>query len=193
MKQKHLAVFAAAILFAITSFGQSDSATMMKNWQNYMTPGAMHKMLASWSGKWNADITLYGGQPGMPPSNSKGTSESKMVLNGLYQESVHKATMMGMPFEGHETIGFDNLKKVFVASWIDNMGSGIMNMEGTWDAATKSITLTGKTIDPMSGQMVSEREVFKVIDDNNQMLEMYGQGYDGKEMKMMEIKYTRKK
>ena len=37
------------------------------------------------------------------------------------------------------------------------------------------------------------RQTFKIVDDNNQVMEMYGAGPDGKEMKMMEIKYTRKK
>jgi hypothetical protein len=32
-------------------------------------------------------------------------------------------------------------KKMFSSSWVDNMGTGIMNMEGTWDEATKSIIL----------------------------------------------------
>jgi hypothetical protein len=36
------------------------------------------------------------------------------------------------------------------------------------------------------------REIFKVIDDKNQLMEMYGPGPDGKEYKMMEIKLTRK-
>jgi hypothetical protein len=36
------------------------------------------------------------------------------------------------------------------------------------------------------------REVFKVIDDKTQMMEMYGPAPDGKEYKMMEIKLTRK-
>ena len=36
--------------------------------------------------------------------------------------------------------GYDNVKKKFLASWIDNMGTGIMNLEGTYDAATKSLT-----------------------------------------------------
>jgi hypothetical protein len=32
-----------------------------------------------------------------------------------------------------------------------------------------------------------------MVDDNNQIMEMFGPGPDGKEFKMMEIKFTRKK
>ncbi|HEY2722662.1 MAG TPA: DUF1579 domain-containing protein, partial [Chitinophagaceae bacterium] len=124
---------------------------------------------------------------------NNGTCTKKMVLNGLYQESVFKGAAMGMPYEGHSTIGFDNAKKMFVSSSIDNMGSGIMNMQGNWDAATKSLTLTGTETDPVTGKDMHVREVMKLADDNNQTMEMYGPGPDGKEIKMMEIKFTRKK
>jgi len=67
-------------------------------------------------------------------------------------------------------------------------------MEGTWDAASKTMTLAGKGVDPSAGtdKMMDVKEVFKIIDDKNQLMEMYGPGPDGNEFKMMEIKYTRK-
>lgn len=169
-----------------------DSATMMKNWQAYMTPSDMHKMMASWDGTWNSEITLWE-KPGAPPQKSAGTTENKMVLGGRYQESINKSTMMGMPFEGHGTLGYDNTRKTFESTWIDNMGTGVMKMSGPWDAATKSITLTGKMMDPMSGKETDDKETFTVVDDNTQIMDMWGKGPDGKEFKMMEIKFTRKK
>ena len=169
-----------------------DSATMMKNWQAYMTPGDMQKMIASWDGTWSSEMSMSE-KPGAPIQKSTGTTVNKMVLGGRYQESVNTSTMMGMPFEGHGTLGFDNIKKVFESTWIDNMGTGVMKMSGPWDAATKSVTLTGKMTDPMSGKEVNYKEVFTVVDDNTQMMAMYAPGEDGKEFKSMEIKFTRKK
>ncbi len=174
------------------SFTMPDSATMMKNWQEYMTPGDMQKMMASWDGTWDAEISSYD-KPGAPPTTSTGTTVNKTVLDGRYQESVHSGTMMGMPFEGHGTLAFDNAKKMFISTWIDNMGSGIMMMEGPWDAATQSMTLKGNSYNPAMGKNCDFREVFTVVDDNTQHMEMYGPGPDGKEAKMIEIKFTRKK
>jgi hypothetical protein len=49
-------------------------------------------------------------------------------------------------------------------------------------------------VDPASGKDCDMKEVFKVIDDNTHSMEMYGQNpKDGKEMKMMEMKFTRAK
>ena len=131
--------------------------------------------------------------PSKPPTTSTGTVTNKMIMDGRYQVTDVNGNMMGMPFIGHSMTGYDNAKKVFVSSWIDNMGTGMMNMEGPWDEATKTINMKGQCINPMTLKPCDYREVFKMIDDNNQMMEMYGPGPDGKEMKTVEIKYTRKK
>lgn len=176
-----------------TAFIPVDSATAMKNWTNYMTPGEMQKMIVSWDGKWNTEISSWM-SPDAPPEKSTGTSINKSVLGGRYQESIHTSTMMGMPFEGHGTLGYDNAKKTFVSSWIDNLGTGLIKLEGSWDAATKSITMKGMCTDPASGKDCEMKEVFKVVDDNTHIMEMYGPNpKDGKEMKMMEMKFKRAK
>jgi len=171
-----------------------DSATMMKNWQAYMTPGDMHKMMASWNGNWSSDITMWE-QAGAQPQKSTGKTVNKMIMGGRYQQSSHTGNMMGMPFEGQSTLGYDNNTKQFISTWVDNMGTGIMVLKGNWDPASKSMTLTGKMIDPISGtnRETEIREVFKVVDDNTQTMEMYCPGMDGKEFKTMEIKYTKSK
>lgn len=98
---------------------------------------------------------------------------------------------MGMPFEGYSITGYDNAKKVFVSSWIDNMGTGIMFMEGKWDEKTKTVHFTGKTTDPSTGKDTQVRQVFTWLDNNRQKMEMFmTQG--GKEYKSMEISLTRK-
>jgi hypothetical protein len=116
---------------------------------------------------------------------------NEMILGGRYLQGTHKGTMMGMPFEGIGTNGYDNSKKIFVSSWVDNMGTGMIYMEGTWDAATNSVTLVGKTTDPLTKKDIPTREIWKFVDDNHQELEMYFME-NGKEFKGMEIKYVRK-
>jgi hypothetical protein len=170
-----------------------DSATMTKNWMAYSTPGDMHKMIKSWDGSWTGEVTSWYA-PGTPPQKSKSTAVNKTIMGGRYQVSNFSGSMMGTPFEGMGTLAYDNAKKVFISTWIDNMGTGLMKMEGPWDEASKSMTLTGQCVDPSSGtgREMALREIFKVIDDKNQLMEMYGPGPDGKEYKMMEIKLTRK-
>ena len=170
-----------------------DSATQMQNWMAYSTPGDMHKLMASWDGTWDGEVTMWHA-PGAPPQTSKTKAVNKMIMGGRYSQSIHTGNMMGMPFEGLSTTAYDNAKKTFITTWIDNMGTGVMTTEGTWDAGTKTLTQTGDCIDPSAGttKKMAVRQVTKVIDDKNQVFEMYGPGPDGKEFKMMEIKMTKK-
>ncbi len=163
----------------------------MKAWQNYMTPGEVHKMMAQSVGEWNDDITMWM-DPAAPPTKTTSTSKTEMIMGGRYQLSKTSGNMMGMPFEGMNLMGYDNAKKVFTSTWVDNFGTGTMTMEGTWDDMAKSITLKGKGIDPMTGKELSVRQVMKFIDNDRQEMEMYD-NKAGKEVKTMEIKSTRKK
>jgi hypothetical protein len=171
-----------------------DSATMMKVWMDYSTPGDAHKMLAKSDGKWNVETTMWM-EADKPPMTSTGESTNKMVMGGRYQMGEFKGNMMGMPFEGMSITGYDNHKKKYVSTWIDNTSTGVMTMEGTWDDATKTMTMEGKMEDIYrEGKYCEMKEVFKIIDDDHHVMEMYGpDNKTGKQFKTMEIKYTRKK
>ena len=106
-----------------------DDSTAMKNYMAYATPGEQHKMLSNSNGTWNGEVTMWGAADA-PPSTSTMTMVNKMIMGGRYQVSEAKGNMMGMPFNGMSTTGYDNHKKVFMSTWIDNMGTGVMKMEG---------------------------------------------------------------
>ncbi|GAA4164191.1 hypothetical protein GCM10022217_34380 [Chryseobacterium ginsenosidimutans] len=170
-----------------------DSATANKAWMDYATPGEMHKMLAKSDGTWTGENTMWM-ENGGKPMTSTSEANNKIVFNGRYQVGEHKGNFMGMPFEGMSIVGYDNAKKKFVSTWIDNMGTGIMNMEGEWNSSKKSIEFKGKITDPARpGKDCNVREILTFVDDNHHVMEMYGpDSKTGKEYKTMEIKYTRK-
>ncbi len=170
-----------------------DSATATKAWIEYATPSDMHQMLAKSDGNWMGETTMWM-EDGGKPMTSTSEAVNKMMFDGRYQMSNHKGNMMGMPFEGLSIVAYDNSKKKFVSTWIDNMGTGIMNMEGDWNPSTKSIEFKGKMTDPSRpGKDCDVREVFTFVDDNTQKMEMYGPDpKTGKEFKTMEIKFTKK-
>jgi len=164
---------------------------MQKAWATYMTPTEVHKMLAQSDEEWTGDVTHWM-TPKSEPMQSKCTSTNKMIMGGRYQQSDFKGEFMGIPFEGMNLLAFDNAKKVFIITWIDNMGTGMMMMEGTWDEKTKTINFAGKMVDPMTGKYTEAKETFTLVDDNTQVMTMYAPNPDGKGMfKTMEIKFRR--
>ena len=170
-----------------------DSATMARNWEQYMTPGEVHKMIASWDGDWTADAVMWH-SPDAPPDTAKLIVNHKMILGGRYQVAAHKGNMMGMPFEGISTTGYDNAKKKFINTWVDNMGTGMMYMEGTWDEGSKAITYIGKmvSIERNDGSEEGVKQVLRITDPTHQQMEMFMIDPSGKETKTMEIWYTKK-
>ena len=218
MKRFTITICTAALLFACNDAGESkstaatdtasvttttsnsaknnepmpDSATQDRNWRAYMTPAAPHQMMASWNGTWTGEVSLWM-DPSAPPMKSTMTAENKMVMGGRYQQAINQGTFMNEPFEGMSTLAYDNHKKHFISTWVDNMGTGIMVLEGPWDEASKTMTLKGKMVDPASTRDMEVKETFRIVDNDHQVMEMYHVGPDGKEVKTMEIKYTRKK
>jgi len=60
------------------------------------------------------------------------------------------------------------------------------------DAATKTLTMKGKMTDCTTDGQSDVRETMTFPDDKHQHMEMFYAGADGKEMKAMEINYTKK-
>ena len=155
----------------------------------YMAVGPMHEMLAKSSGQWNQQVTIWTA-PASAPTKNPAKCTTRMIMGGRYQESKSSGTFDGMSFEGTSITGYDNAKKVFVSTWIDNMGTGIVYSEGKYDERSRTINFTGNMVDPATGKDIQIRETLKTIDDNNQLLEMFMM-LNGKEFKNMEIKFTR--
>ena len=154
-------------------------------------PGAEHAALNALAGSWKATTKMW--NPGIPePMVSEGTCERNWVMGGRYLVANYKGLFGGMPFEGMEVLGYDNLKKQYVSSWVDNMGTGITLTQGAaMDAATHSYTLSGPMTD-MMGNTSPVREVTTIVDGNTYTMTMYGTD-GGQESKMMEITYSRAK
>lgn len=167
-----------------TSNKPVDTAAMNKAWAAYMTPGKVHKMLAKADGKWDAAITFY---MGGDSSINKAVCETKMILGGRYQKSEYEGNVDGMPFEGVNTLAYDNSRKTYISTWIDNMGTGLMYLEGTFDDKTMTMNLKGKATDVTTGKAIIMRETVKIIDEKTQQMEMYDTKEGEKEVKTMSI------
>ena len=190
MKQITLTICCIA-LAAFFSIGKAQTPEELKKMMENMAPSEVHKMMAQSDGEWNEEIQMWM-NPNAPAQSMKMSCVNKMILGGRYQESIHTGEFGGMPFEGHSITGWDNARKIVFSTWIDNMGTGLIYMEGAWNESAQSIEMKGKMTDPMTGNMTDIREVLKFVDDNTQIMEQYGVK-DGKEYKSMEIKLTRRK
>jgi hypothetical protein len=177
--------------------GGGDEGQMMAAMMEMAKPGENHKVLGDSVGSWTYKVKWWM-NPQAPPMESSGTSTTKSVMDGRYFISEHTGKMsmpgadgkmMDATFQGMGTEGYDNAKKKYVASWIDNMGTGIMMMEGTYDPATKTMTYVGEE-QPLPDVKIKMRQTVKTTDKDHRALEFY-EIHGDKEVKVMEIAYTR--
>jgi hypothetical protein len=182
-----------------TATGQPNPEEMMKQMMNMSKLNENHKLLADMNGSWNYTIKMWmNPDPNAKPQESKGTATRKSIMGGRYFEMdvTGKMQMPGedgkmkdMQFKGMAVEGYDNVKKKFVSSWVDNMGTGITYSEGTYDPATKTFTFNME-MEMVPGMKTPVREVLKMTDKDHMMLEWY-ENRGGEEKKTMEIAYTR--
>ena len=170
-----------------------DPQEMMKKYQEAATPGAGHKALDHFVGSWDLTLKMWWEGPGKPPAETTGTAEIKWIMNGRYIQENMTCQMMGQTHEGIGITGYDNFKKRYVTSFIDNMGTALITSEGTIDASGKVLTSYGKMDDPVTGERDKPvKYVSRIISKDKHVFEIYDLAGTPNEFKAMEMTYTRK-
>jgi hypothetical protein len=169
-----------------------DEKKMMEAMQKASTPGEAHKKLEPFVGTFDARLRMWM-DPTKPPEDSTGTMTNTWVLGNRFVQQSFEGTFMGEPFAGMGYVGYDNVTKKIQSVWMDTASTAMMWMTGGADAAGKAVTTKGTMSDPMSGKTMPIEDRITIVDDDHHRFEMWGKGPNGKQMKYMEIEYTRKK
>lgn len=169
-------------------------AEMMKKWQEAMTPGAPHKVLASLAGSWKADSKMWWNGPAMPATVAQGKSEASMILGGRFLATSYSSTLMEAPFLGQGLLGYDNTKKKYVQTWVDNMSTAASIAEGYADTSGTVITLWGVMDEPATGERDKPvRYVYRLMGKDKYVFEVHDFAFPEPNTKVVEITYTRVK
>ena len=157
------------------------------------TPGEMHKELAKHVGTWEGKNTMWM-MPDSPPMTSEAKSTVTSIMDGRYLKIDMDGDMPGMgPYKGFGLMGYDNVAGKFVATWIDNHSTTIMNGTGSMSKDGKSLTIEYTYTCPITKKPAVMREVETLTGPNTKVFEMFGaEPKSGKEYKMMRIEWTKK-
>ncbi|MBI1901152.1 MAG: DUF1579 domain-containing protein [Planctomycetia bacterium] len=187
-----LLLFLASAPFA-TSFDDKNVQKQAEKAQEreppFGQPTEDHKRLEPLVGKWDLACKFYEGDQA---TESKGSASFRFVLGKRFLIEESKTTAGGQAFEWIGTHGYDTGKKKYVSSWIDNGGTGIDVMEGTWDDATKKLTYTGELDEPEANAKYKVRWAIEIAGQDKFNVEMYLID-GGKDVKVLSIAGTRAK
>lgn len=170
-----------------------DKDAIMKAWMQAATLGENHKALARFVGDWEIGTKSWMDGPQSAPTVSKGTVETRWLMDGRWLIDKVTAEMMGQPFNGASLTGYDNVKKKYVGIWLDSMSTTMMTMEGNFvDPAT--LVMFGRYDDPASGEHDRlQRFVTRIEGEDRHVMTIHELSGSVEGMLMMEIAYTRVK
>lgn len=156
-------------------------------------PGKMHEYLTEGAGTWLGKSTMWMA-PGTDPMTGESVMKVTPMMDGRFVRAEMEGEMPGMgAYTGMGIYGYDNVSKEFVATWVDNQGTGIANGTGKLSEDGKTLTWKIGYNCPVTGKPTVLREIEKITGKNSKTLEMYGADpKSGKEFKMMVIELTRK-
>jgi hypothetical protein len=154
-----------------------------------MRPGPEHAQLAKTIGSWDVDYTHWM-QEGAPPVQAKGTAVFSAILDGRFIREDFTGEVQGREFAGIGTMGYDRVAKVYVNTWCDNMGTGILCTTGTASRDGKDIQFEGRNICPATLALQQVRHVYALQSNDRFSMTMYAKT-NGAERKTMEVHYTR--
>jgi hypothetical protein len=104
-------------------------------------PGPEHAMLKEMAGAWKGKFKMQG-------TESDCTCTYRMELGDLWLTSTFQTKMGDQTFRGRGMDTYDAASKKFKTVWFDSMSTKPMLMDGTYDAATKTMTMTGMATGP---------------------------------------------
>ena len=144
--------------------------------------------VGSWKGpsrNWSA--------PNAEPMSSEATLTSRMELGGRFlMNDVRTEWPQIGTFEGRATLGYDVAQRMFVSSWVDNMGTGMMTGTGQLSDDRKTLTLTHTYFNPAKKRNVTLREVIVRESDDRMWVRIWSPGNEpGADFLMMETTYLR--
>jgi hypothetical protein len=154
------------------------------------------KILALLSGDWYYKAAVWA-VPGAEPRWTTGTITNQMVMENRFLSSKvggfldlggQKVLLTGQGF-----LGYDNAKKSFTSVWIDTMTTGTMIGAGQYDKKDNAIKETGQFTNPLTGREEGFRSELKFTDEENYKRTIFVIGKSGKESKLMEFDYSKRR
>ena len=142
-------------------------------------PEKEHEVLKQFLGEWNTVSEASAG-PDQPAMKCEGTIKSKM-LGGLWVINEMEADMFGTPFKGIQTVGYDAKSKKYVGTWVDSMMNHMWKYEGTYEEATKTLTLEAEGPNfAEAGKTAMFRDIYQFKSKDEVAISSQMQGADGK-------------
>lgn len=153
-------------------------------------PATPEALLAALAGTWNATMQIAAPDDA-PPQIINALEVNRPGGDGGWIVSEFTSQMEGRPFEGHGILSYNPATGKFRRVWVDVTSPTPWRSEGTWDAATRTLTMWIETFDS-SGKAVRWREETILKEDQSRTFTMYAPGPKDTEAAAISIIYRKR-
>jgi uncharacterized protein DUF1579 len=156
-----------------------------------MDPGEGQKKLGFLVGTYDVKVLTWI-DPSKPPIESSAVSLARWVLGDRYVQQMLSGFVMGEAWNGIGYVGYDNVAKKYVATYIDNGSTGMEWYTGTMDPDGKAAKLSATVIDPITLKSTAVQMRLHIAANGEHVTELWYADPTGKLNKVMELHYTRR-
>lgn len=170
--------------------GTAEMAAAMAKARRFTQPGAAHKTLERFLGKWTTETRIF--MAGKPTPPEKGTSEFSWLMPGRWLKHESNGSIMGQPMKTFMMLGYDNFKMSYVSSQVSSLDTAMTHAEGDMDPGGKALLLYGTLDEYTTGEhdkMV--RYVWRFPSADRMILEIHDLPIGENNTKVIEIVFAR--
>ena len=118
--------------------------------------------------------------PDQPPMQCTGTLNSRK-LGGFWVINEMKGEWQGEPMSGIQTIGYDQVQKKYVGTWVDSATDFMWQYEGTVDSSRKVLTFNADGPNFLGGDKLTKfQDIYEFKSDDEIQMTSRMLGADGK-------------
>ena len=137
-----------------------------------MTPGEGQQRLEFMVGTFEVKVRTWV-DPSKPPIESTAMSVASWVLDKRYVQQMLAGSIQGEPWSGIGYVGFDNVAKKYVVTYMDSGSTGMLWFTGTMDESGKTAKLTATTLDEVTGKPVPAEMRLSIAANGDSVTELW--------------------
>lgn len=135
-------------------------------------PQAEHAWLQQFVGEWVSETESHMDLDREPEKSQ--AIERVRSLGGFWIVNEIDAEMMGAPFHGIQTLGYDPKKKKFIGTWVDSVSCAVWTYEGSLNKERTVLTLYSEGPCPTTpDELTKIKDVLELTDNNHKLYTSY--------------------
>ncbi|MCK6447502.1 MAG: DUF1579 domain-containing protein [Planctomycetes bacterium] len=168
-----------------------DMQAGMARWMGTFKPGPAHERLKELVGEWEVTMRMGGSMGG---GESKGTATASWFVDGKWLQLDTHYSVMGQKVDHRTTLGYDNFKQRYVASFVDSLQTTLNTASGHFGQSGDDLFLWGTIDEPITPEQDKfVKYVYRGFGKDKWVLEIHDMMIGEANTKVLEFEYTRKK